>query len=276
MGTLDGRIAVVTGASRGIGVGIARRFAAEGATVVVVARTLEAHDKLPGSLRETVAIIERDGGRAHALTADLTDPESRRGLIERCAQAAGAAPHILVNNAAAAIYLPLARYPARRFNLSIELNLHAPLDLAQQCLPAMIERREGWILNISSATARHPSRPYLPWDVAGGSGIYGASKAALNRMSAAMAAELLEHNIAVNTLSPVSAVITPGVEMLGIDQSDPNFRTEPVEAMAEAALLLCSERADVRTGETAYSLELLRRIGRVVRNLDGRGEVSIG
>jgi NAD(P)-dependent dehydrogenase (short-subunit alcohol dehydrogenase family) len=94
-------------------------------------------------------------------------------------------------------------------------------------------------------------------------------------MSAALAAELLEHNIAVNTLAPVSAVITPGVEMLGIDQSDPNFRAEPVEAMAEAALALCSEPAAMRTGETTYSVEFLRRIGRVVRNLDGRGEVNI-
>ncbi len=161
MGLCEGRVAIVTGASRGIGVAIAERLAAEGASVAVAARTLEPHPRLPGTLRETVAAIEKQGGRALAVQADLLDAASRARLVQETEAELGPID-ILVNNAAAAFYMPFERYSEKRFRVAFEVNLRAPFELAQLVLPGMRQRKCGWILNISSATSRLPQGP--PYD----------------------------------------------------------------------------------------------------------------
>src|SRR5262245_1758214 len=119
-GQLSGKVAIVTGASRGIGAAIARRFAAEGAKVALVARSLEpgSGGHLAGSLRETVAAIEADGGTALPIVADLSDPKSDRAAI--IAEAAGALGPIdvLVNNAAACFYLSIDETSERRLRVA--------------------------------------------------------------------------------------------------------------------------------------------------------------
>ena len=135
----------------------------------------------------------------------------------------------------------------------------------------MIARKRGWILNISSATAFHPAKPpYIEWERSGGHHLYAASKAALDRMSTGLAAEFHAHGIAVNALAPVAAVITPGVEAMGVGKWIEPSMIEPVEAMAEAALALCSGDPAKLTGRVAYSLRFLEEIGRPIRTLDGR------
>lgn len=255
---LHGKTALITGASRGIGEALARGFATAGATVICAARTLDHHPSLPGSLQETVAAIRAAGGTAHALTVDLADAASRQALT---ASALAIAPiDILVNNAAASFYLPWSALSSKRFHIAMEVNVHAPFELAQALLPAMIERGRGWILNISSATAKLPEGPpFDTWATDGGAIAYGSSKAALNRMTAGLAAELYRHNITVNTLAPRAAILTPGMEAMGIDRNNPNFHTEPVEAFVAAALRLCSCAADEYTGQICYSLDLLER-----------------
>src|SRR5690606_15426904 len=126
--SLQGRRALVTGASRGIGAALARRLAAEGAAVAVTARTLDAHPTLPGSLREVVETIRSAGGTAVASEADLVDVEQRSGIVRIAEDQLGGPIDILVNNAAAAIYEPLEGYPLRRRHLTFEANVHAPLD----------------------------------------------------------------------------------------------------------------------------------------------------
>jgi NAD(P)-dependent dehydrogenase (short-subunit alcohol dehydrogenase family) len=272
-GELAGKVALVTGASRGIGYGIARRFAAEGAAVAVTARTLEpeADAKLEGSLRETVAEIEAAGGRALPVQADLNDADDRARIVPEVVAALGPID-VLVNNAAAATYVPNAEISLKRRRLTFEINVEAPIDLAQAVLPGMRERSSGWILNISSATSKHPPGP--PFDPGFKLGFtsttYGASKAALERFTVGLAAETFGEGVAVNTLAPVAAVRTPGADQLVGDVMDANPDiVESLELFCEAALALCTCDAETLTGRVCYSRPLLEELARDVRALDG-------
>ncbi|HWP66050.1 MAG TPA: SDR family NAD(P)-dependent oxidoreductase [Candidatus Limnocylindria bacterium] len=270
-GSCDGRVALVTGGSRGIGAALAGRLAAEGARVAVTARTLERHPHLPGSLAETVAGIEAAGGTAVAIPADLTEPATRPAVVAEVERRLGPID-ILVNNAAAAYYLPIERVTEKRYRIAFELNVRAPFELMQLVLPGMRSRRRGWILNISSATAVPPAGP--PFDAFhrhGGALLYGSTKAALERMSAGLAAEVYEDGIAVNALAPAAAVRTPGVEALGMLPEDRPELIEPMEVMVEAAVALVTGDPRHLTGRIAYSRPLLAELGRLPRTLDGRG-----
>ena len=159
---LAGRTALITGASRGIGMAIAERFAAEGATVAVTARTVEpGTSRFEGSLEETVLAVTRNGGNAVALAADLSRPEERERLIQET-QAVIGPIDILVNNAAVTFFTPIADFAPKRLRLMFEVQVYAPMDLAQRVLPGMVAAGQGWILNISSGASRHPSLPPGP------------------------------------------------------------------------------------------------------------------
>ena len=272
-GALAGRVALVTGASRGIGAAIAQRFAAEGAAVAVTARTLEpdAGSPLEGSLQETLAILESFGGRTTVVAADLSDADARARIVPEVEQALGPID-VLVNNAAAAMYMPNAEIPLKRRRLTFEINVHAPLDLIQAALPGMRDRKQGWIVNISSATSKHPKGP--PFDpgfkMGFTTGTYGASKAALERFTTGLAAELFGDTIAVNSLAPVAAVRTPGADALVGDVMDANPDiVEPVELFVEATLALATCDPLTTTGQICYSRPLLDALGRDYRELDG-------
>jgi NAD(P)-dependent dehydrogenase (short-subunit alcohol dehydrogenase family) len=267
---LEGRVALVTGASRGIGVAIARRLASEGAIVAITARTLDTHARLPGTLRETVAAVEADGGRATAIAGDMSDPDARAVVIQRAQQELGPID-ILVNNAAAAFYMPFDAVPEKRFRVAMEVNVRAPWDLCQRVLPDMKRRGRGWIVNISSASARHPDGPpYDEFHRLGGSVLYAATKAALDRMSTGLAAEVFASGIAVNALSPVAAVLTPGAQAHDVVPEEFLRTAEPIELMAEATLALCEPREPMLTGRVAYTKPLLEELGRRPKTLDGR------
>ncbi|QDX81728.1 short-chain dehydrogenase [Denitratisoma sp. DHT3] len=271
---LKDKVAIVTGASRGIGAGIALRLAAEGAKVVITARTLEADGKLPGSLNETAARIRALGGECLCVQANLADPEDRARIVPAAIERFGGVD-ILVNNAAAAHYRPTREQKPRHTHLGFEINFFAPLELSQQAIPSMAQRGGGWILNISSATSRapdpapyDPQNRYLQFHVHVGPTLYAASKSALERLSAGMAAELAADRIAVNTLAPVEAVASEGA--LATGAIDAVAHMEPVEAMAEAALQLCSRPQSQLSGRCVLSLDLLRELGiHTVKTLDG-------
>jgi citronellol/citronellal dehydrogenase len=266
-GLVAGRRAIVTGASRGIGAAIAERLAYEGADVAIVARTVDEHDHLPGSLSATMQKLAGSGRTTAAVAADLSDPASRSTIVTRAEEALGGPIDILVNNAAAAIYAPLSTYPAKRRQITFQVNVEAPLDLAQAVLPGMRERQGGWILNVSSATARLPER-LADNESATTMAVYGASKAALNRLTVGLAAELLGTGIRVNTVEPRSAVLSEGAAALVGDRLDPS-QIESMEQMVEAAVYLCRCDPDV-TGRVTVSLDLLEQTGIPVRALDGR------
>jgi NAD(P)-dependent dehydrogenase (short-subunit alcohol dehydrogenase family) len=226
-----------------------------------------AHGTLKGTLEEAVSQIQASGGKAAAVAADLSDAGARGDLIER-ANAAFGPIDILVNNAAAArMKLPsLATHEDRSF--MFELNLNAPIDLAQQAIPGMREKGGGWILNIGSASAVQPAVPYRDSKMAALLiGPYGATKAALDRYTQALAHEVMEHDIFVNALAPVAIVMTQGADYVrDIARKNPDM-VEPVQTMAEAALELCTKR---HVGRVVYSRDLLHSLGRPVRSLDGK------
>jgi NAD(P)-dependent dehydrogenase (short-subunit alcohol dehydrogenase family) len=270
---LRGRHAIVTGASRGIGAALAQRFAAEGASIVIAARTLDRHDHLAGSLNETVARCRAYGTTVEAVVADLADADSRAAIVPRALEVLDGRVDILVNNGAAAVYQSTLDYPLRRRRMMFEVNVEAPIDLAQAVLPGMIERGEGWIVNLSSATARlAPGPPYRSGGVNGVIGVYGATKAALNRITHAFAVELQGTGVRINTIEPRAAVMSEGAEVLVGDIVGPEA-IEPMETMVEATLALCDCPPE-RTGGLHVSLDLLAELGITARALDGREVAS--
>jgi NAD(P)-dependent dehydrogenase (short-subunit alcohol dehydrogenase family) len=259
MGALDGRIAIVTGASRGIGAEIARRFGQAGAAVAVAARTTEPGvSPFAGTIGETARQIRDAGGTAVAIPADLSRPEDRERLVAEATARLGA-PDILVSNAAVTYFTPVTDFTPRRFQLMFDVQVEAPFHLAQLVIPGMRAAGRGWILNISSGAARHPAMPPGPRAGRGGT-VYGMCKAALERFSTGLAAELYADNIAVNALSPNRVVPTPGTLFHHLTTED-NPDAEPPAVMAEAALRLCSADPHALTGRIAYSQDLLAELG---------------
>ncbi len=275
MGELDGKVAIVTGASRGIGAAVAQRFAAEGAAIAVTARTNEpGASHLDGSLRETVELIETAGGRAIAIAADLADPEFDAVALVASVEHQFGPVDILVNNAAACFYLPWDVVSASRYSVMFRVNVDAPWRLSTAVLPGMRDRGRGWIVNISSMVTEQPVGPPFPtFHAEHGATLYGASKAALERMSSGLAAEVHRHGITVNVVSPVAAVATPGVVALGLMPGE-NTHVEPVEQMVEAALALATADPTTLTGWIGTSHDLLAELGRVVHGLDGGAYIS--
>jgi len=251
---LAGKVAVVTGASRGIGEAIAIRYAMEGARVIVSARTLDDGDHvLEGSINSVVKRIQDMGGEAHALRCDLAIEAHRENLI-RETEAVFGPVDILVNNAAVTYFVPVEQFKKKHYDLMLEVQVYAPFHLVQLCLPGMIERKSGWILNISSHAAIHPAK-----DTAGRGGtVYGMCKAALERFTTGLAAEVYEHGIGVNVISP-GLVATPGVVYHNlITDNTPKEMITPVEHMAEACLRLVHGDANDITGKITYAVDVLK------------------
>lgn len=271
----EGRVALVTGASRGIGEGAARRLAAEGAAVAAVARTRADGDhRLPGSLDRLVTDIAELGGRAVGIPADLSDPSlDRSNVVAQAEEALGGKVDILINNAARAFYQPFAELTEKRWRIAYELNVWAPWDLARLVLPGMRELGRGSIVNVSSGVADPPS---LPPNRASGPTmagcLYGSTKAALNRWTVGLAAETWDDGITVNAVSPEAAVMTPGA---GDYVNLPPESLEPMETMCEAILALGTAKPQELTGRITYSLSLICELNRPVYTLDG-AELHLG
>lgn len=262
MGCLDGKVALVTGASRGIGAGIAERFAAEGARVAVVARTHHEgdHRRSEGSVDTTLAKIQAAGGEALGVVADVSDFEACERAVAQTREAFGPVD-VLVNNAAATSFAPIAEFEPGRWLRTCSVNLHAAFYMSRLVLPEMIERRAGAIVNISSGSARGPGRgPYEPGPRFQGSVLYGVTKAALERFTQGLAAEVYAANVCVTALSPSAMVPTAGTRFHA-DRLDENHPTESMEMMERAAVLLASAEARALSGRVCYSQQILAEQG---------------
>jgi NAD(P)-dependent dehydrogenase (short-subunit alcohol dehydrogenase family) len=257
-GRLHGKIALVTGASRGIGAAIAVRLGMEGAKIVVSARTAEpGESRLPGTLSETVDRVRQTGADVLFIRADLAQAREREMLITK-AQATFGPVDILINNAAITYFMPVAEFTEKRFKLMMEVQVYAPFHLSQLVLPSMRARRSGWIVNISSPAGIDPRPPYAP-GVRGGT-VYGMCKAALERFSTGLASEVFDDGIAVNVVSP-GLVDTPGVAVHGLINERTRDRVQPIEYIAEAVFRLASGDPKTMTGRIDYAEPFLKEFG---------------
>lgn len=261
MDRMEGRVAVVTGASRGIGAAIARRFAREGAAVVMAARTLDSStpSAYAGSLADTVATIRKENGRALAVRCDLTIPDDRQRLVEEARNAFGPID-VLVNNAAASWAKSFEAFSAKQYQIMFDVHVRSPFELSQLVVPDMRSAGRGWILNMTSGAARHPSGPpYTAEDEAQTTLVYSMCKVALERFTTGLAAHLFDSCIAVNALAPSKAVLTYGMNHPPVDP-DRSDLIEPADDTAAAALELCTGDPRELTGRVTETNEVLGRV----------------
>jgi NAD(P)-dependent dehydrogenase (short-subunit alcohol dehydrogenase family) len=257
-GSLKGRVALVTGASRGIGEAIAARLAMEGAKIVISARTeREGDSKLPGTLNDTLARLKKAGAEAILIRADLAQAGERERLVEKAIAAFGPVD-ILVNNAAITFFMPVADFTDKRYGLMLEVQVHAPFHLSQLVLPGMKAKGRGAIVNISSGAALHPKPPYTPAAMRGGT-VYGMCKAALERFTTGLAAEVQKDGVAVNVISP-GLVATPGVAVHGLITEQTRNMVTPIEYIAEAAYRLAIADPTQMTGRILNARPFLEEL----------------
>jgi citronellol/citronellal dehydrogenase len=196
MKDLRGRVAIVTGASRGIGRALALGLARTGCAVVIAAKSIESTEKLPGSIHTVAAEATALGGTALPIAVDVRDADQIEALAATTRERFGRID-ILINNAGALWWQPLLDTPPKRFDLVMGVNARAACLLARAVLPAMIEHRWGHIVNMS---------PPLDLAMVPGRIAYCISKLGMTLLTLGLAAEVRQHNIAVNSLWPVTVI----------------------------------------------------------------------
>ena len=236
---LEGKVAVITGSSKGIGEAIARSFAENGATVVISSRKQEACDKV-------VEAFKADGLKAIAIACHVGNTDDRKALIEKTIAELGGVD-VLVNNAGTNPVLgPVEEVSEAVFDQIMNVNVKAPWDLSNQCLPSMKKRGGGSIINISSVEGELPEE---------GLGIYSTSKAAVTMLTKSQAKEWGKHGIRVNAICPgliktkfSAALWTNEQIMKQIEEASPMGRMGEPDEVAGIALLLASGAGSFLTG----------------------------
>jgi len=218
---LEGKVALVTGASRGVGAAVAVALGQAGCAVACAARsTQDAPQRTPGTLDDTVARIQEAGGRAIAVPTNLAKDDEVVAMVERTVAELGGID-ILVNNAAVTFIGDL-NVPMHRHDLMMNVNFRAPFLAIRQAVPHMRARGGGSIVNVSSAAALYPYGDNMS---------YGISKIALERLSVDVAKQLQHDQIAVNVFRIDVPVASEGfvANTEGVDRST----WEPTEVAAE-------------------------------------------
>jgi len=232
---LRGRVAVVTGASRGIGRALAIRLAQEGADVAVGAKSEQSAERLPGSIHETADAIRAIGRRALAIPTDVRYEDAIRSLIERTVAEFGRLD-ILVNNAGAIWTQPILETPPKRFDLMMGINVRAAYIACYYALPQMVKQQWGHVLNMCPRLSSHPSP---------GRTAYMISKLGMARVALGVAAEHARDNIAGNTLWPRTIIETQA--SIGWNMADRTQWRTP-EIVCDASLAIFAQEPRACTG----------------------------
>jgi NAD(P)-dependent dehydrogenase (short-subunit alcohol dehydrogenase family) len=252
VGRLDGRVAIVTGASRGLGRDVALALAAEGAAVAAVARTeAEGQSRIPGTLADTVAAIEERGGRAIALRADVSREEEIAAAVQHTVEAFGRLD-ILVNNAGILIPGTIREMQVKHWELALRVNLTGPFLACRAALP-YLTANGGHVINVSSRGAIGPGPgPYEAPSNGGTS--YGTTKAALERFTQGLASEVFGDRVSVNALSPTAPIWSEGGHFFRQASGEPDYSgwRKSGAIFADAAVLICLQEQGVFTGRILY------------------------
>ena len=253
--SLDSKVALVTGASRGIGADMARYLGAAGASIAVCARTEEVTDpRLPGTIYTVASEIEAAGGKAVGIKMDMRSPESIAEGVARAAAHFGRID-ILVNNAALLVPGTIDSLKERHIDLLTEVDLRGPILAIRACMPHFRAAGAGQILNISSVAAVFPGPgPYA--NPRKGGWFYGLLKAGLERMTQGLAMELQDENISVNSLSPEGRIRTPGNAFGQNNKENPDLDFEEATLMGKAAVWICEQQPPSYTGHLDFDNRL--------------------
>jgi NAD(P)-dependent dehydrogenase (short-subunit alcohol dehydrogenase family) len=257
---LEGKVAIVTGASRGIGEYIARVLAGAGAAVTVAARTEEVTDqRLPGTIYTVAEHITSRGGQALPVRLDVRDAGSIENCVQRTVDELGRVD-IIVNNAAILVPGRLESVQPRHLDLIWQIDLRGPLLLIRAALPHLRAAGAGHIINISSRAGVFPGPGPYPEARPGGS-FYAMVKAGLERYSQSLAMELQDAGISVNVLSPQGRIRTPGNIWASNDKDHPTLEFEPADKIAAAARWICEQPPAELTGHILFDEDVCREQG---------------
>ena len=268
-GRLAGKVAIITGASRGLGEYCAVGYAREGARVVIAARTeTESDPRLPGTIYHTAKLVEEAGGEALPVVCNVADNDSVEAMVARVMDHWGQID-VVVTNAAVQPAGFISTIKLKSWELEFNINVHGPFRTIRAALPHMQAAKSGSIINISSVAAMGGSH-------------YGAGKRAIESMTIGLARELKDQGIAVNAMKPVGAIETPGL-LFGRPQGagagtpapgQPQIRPPPQayapgtrpqlpspDAYVEAAILLALATPDTFTGQVFNDAQLIERLG---------------
>jgi citronellol/citronellal dehydrogenase len=251
---LQGKTLFITGASRGIGLAIAKRAAQDGANIVIAAKTTETNPKLPGTIFSAAAEIERAGGKALPVQTDIRDEASVLAAVAQAVQTFGGID-ILVNNASAISLTPTPDTPMKRFDLMFGVNVRGTYLCTQACLPQLLKAaqagRNPHVLNMSPPLSMktHWFRNHVAYTMAK----YGMSECTLGH-----AGEFKPHGIAVNSLWPRTAIATAALQMIpGVDVG----KCRKPEILADAAYFILTSDAKTTTGNFFIDDVLLAQRG---------------
>jgi citronellol/citronellal dehydrogenase len=251
-----GRVAIITGASRGIGRAVARRLAAEGASIVVAAKSVEPHPTLPGTIVDCVEAIRDAGGTASWFQVDVRDADQVEAMVQHAIDEYGKVDY-LFNNAGAIFIAPVALVPPKKFDLMYQVNVRAAHAAAHYALPHMVEQRFGHVLNFSPPLHTDPSPGMAP---------YMVTKLGMTRIAMSIAEEHRGDNIAANSIWPVTMIDTAAVRVNGMgDESQ--YRSP--EIIADAVSELFSRDPGECTGRQLTDEDILREAGWSDEQLDG-------
>lgn len=244
---LEGKVAIVTGASRGIGKAIAIGFAREGADIIIAARTEVERKEIPGTIYATAEEIHSLGRRVLPVRCDITNEQDVEALVNKVLDELGRVD-ILVNNAGIAYPSPILEIPVKRWDIVMSVNVRGTFLCTKAVLPKMVEQGSGNILNITSNAANRKIKSPT-------GAVYCVSKAAIDAFTWQLAAELGEYNIAVNALKPRGAIATEGMQARNPDQEWWSQWDSP-DLMVKAAIFLAVQDASGITGVVATDEEI--------------------